>query len=351
MVGPVAIAQETPAPGPALTVQTNLVEVPALVRTKAGAIVFAMDADDFVLTDNGVPQKVTVDSESGSQPLALAIVVETGGAGSRHLREYTKLGPVLDALTQNVEHRVAVVAFDSKPELLLPFTQQTSQASYQLANLQPGDNDAAILDAVAFAIERLREQPTRFRRAILLLSETVDQSSSTSIADALRLIGATNTAVYSFGFSSTRDAAKHESSKFNRPNEPGPDHGCFSKEGADAEYSGHYGKQVLDCISDLAPPLRFGTMAYLAAHEGLRHNTAQSIAELTGGMFRSFSSWQDLDKSLNLLARDMPNYYVLSFQPTVLTPGPHALHLAMKDRPNLSVFYRTAYWLDVENAH
>jgi VWFA-related protein len=339
------------APAPSLTVQSNLVEVPALVRTKAGQVVFALGPEDFSLSDNGIPQKVTVDTESGAQPLALAIVVETGGAGARHLRDYTRLGPALENLTENVEHRVAVISFDSKPQSLLPFTQQTSKAAFQLANLQAGDNEAAILDAVAFAIGQLQEQPPRFRRAVLLLSETVDQSSTTSLGDALRLIGTTNAAVYSFGFSSARDAVRHESSKFNRPDEPGPAHGCFSRDGADAEYSGHYGKQVLDCISDLAPPLRIATMGFLVAHEGLRHNTAQSIAELTGGMFRSFSNWQDLEKGMNLLTRDLPNYYVLSFRPSVGTLGPHALRLGMKDRPNLSVFYRTGYWLDQENPH
>jgi hypothetical protein len=91
-------------------------------------------------------------------------------------------------------------------------------------------------------------------------------------------------------------------------------------------------------------------MAYLAAHEGLRHNTSQSIAELTGGMFRPFTNAQSLEKDLNILTRQMPNYYVLSFRPSVLSPGPHALHLEMRDRPNLSVFYRTGYWLDPEGS-
>lgn len=343
------VAQEAADQAPALTVQSNLVEVPVLVRTRKGAVVFALGPDDFRLTDNGVAQTVSVDSESGSEPLALAIVAETGGAGARHLRDYTQLGAELESLTQNLEHRVALITFDSQPHLAMPFTDQTAKAAFALANLEPGDNEAAILDAVAFAIGKLREQPPRFRRAILLLSETVDQSSSISLGDTLRLIGTTNTAVYSLGFSSARDAVKHENSKFNRPTEPGPAHGCFSRQGADPEYSGHYGKQVLDCISELAPPVRFGTMAYLAAHEGLRHNTSQSIAELTGGMFRQFENRNQLEAALNLLAKDLPNYYVLSFHPTELTPGPHELRLAMKDRPALSVFYRTGYWLDREN--
>src|ERR1019366_5583470 len=149
-------------------------------------------------------------------------------------------------------HRIAVVGFDSTPHLLRPFTSNTADASQELGKLQPGDERGAILDGVAFAVAQLRAQPTRYRRAILLLSETIDQGSTTTLSEALRLISDTNTTMYSFGFSSTGAAVSHEASKFNS-HEAGRAHGCFSREGADAEYDGHYSKQVLDCISQLAP--------------------------------------------------------------------------------------------------
>ncbi|MGC2164101.1 MAG: VWA domain-containing protein [Silvibacterium sp.] len=333
-----------------LTVRTNLVEVPALVTTKSGEVVFALTADDFVLTDNGAPQHLTLVQDTDSQPLALAIVVETGGAGARHLSDYRQLDPILDALIGNVEHRVAVISFDSTPHLLLPFTSTTAEASHQLDNLSAGDaksdQGAAILDAVAFAVRQLSTQPTRYRRAVLLISETIDQGSTTTLNDALRLISNTNTAMYSFGFSSTRSSVSHEASKFNRPDEPGPPHGCFSRQGADAEYKGHYSQQVLDCISDLAPPLRLATMAFLTARDSLRTNTAQSIAQLTGGEFFRFHDARTLQSDLIAASHDVPNYYVLSFHPTSPIPGLHALHLELKDRPGLHLQARTEYWID-----
>src|SRR6202000_163187 len=144
--------------------------------------------------------------------------------------------------------------------------------SRQLANLPQGNPGASILDAVAFAVEQLRAQPPRYRRAILLLSETLDQGSTTTLTDALRLISDTNTTMYAFAFSSTHSAVHHEAGKFNR-GEPGPAHGCFSKDGADAEYEGHYSKQVLDCISELAPPLRLAPMAFVVPPNSLRAHT------------------------------------------------------------------------------
>jgi len=344
----VCAQQSEPAPPP-LTVRSNLVMVPVLVTTKAGKVVFELTADDFVVTDNGLQQHFTLDPETGSQPLALAIVVETGGAGARHLDDYRELDSILDALIGNVEHHVAVVGFDSTPHLVMPFSSRTAEASQQLANLTEGDRGAAILDAVAFAVTQLRAQPASYRRAILLLSETIDQGSKTTLSEALRLISDTNTAMYSFGFSSTGAAVSHEASKFDNDT-PGPEHGCFSRDGADAEYEGHYNKQVLDCISQLAPPLRLATMTFLTARNALRNKTAESIAQLTGGEFFHFHFAKDLKASLIALSNDLPNYYLLSFRPSSLTQGLHALHVSAKDRPQLVLKARREYWIDDDSA-
>src|ERR1700723_2336382 len=202
-------------PGQAiLTVRSTLVQAPALVKTKGGQVMLKLTADDFFLTDNGVPQALTLDQGTDLEPLALAILVETGAAGAHHLVDYQQLDAILDALVGAVEHRVAVIGFDSKPHLLMPFEQGTAYASQQLANLREGDSGAAILDGVAFAVAQLRAQPIRFRRAILLLSETIDHGSTTTLSEALRLISDTNTTMYSFGFSSTGAAVSHEASKF-----------------------------------------------------------------------------------------------------------------------------------------
>jgi VWFA-related protein len=340
-------AQRSEKGEPSLTVRSTLVEVPVLLKAKGGEVVFGLTADDFLVTDNGVAQHVNLDQDTDSQPLAVAVVVETGGAGARHLADYRQLDSILDALIGNVEHRIAVIGFDSVPHLLLPFTSRTADASQQLAGLHEGDQGAAILDGIAFAIAQLRAQPTSYRRAILLLSETIDQGSKTTLDEALRLISDTNTAMYSFGFSSTRSAVSHEASKFGLGStEPGPAQGCFSRNGADAEYEGHYSKQVLDCISQLAPPLRLATMTFLTARNGLRTKTAESIAQLSGGEFFRFHDAKDLKAGLIAVSNDVPNYYVLSFRPTTPAPGLHALHVETKGRAQWVLTSRREYWID-----
>jgi VWFA-related protein len=336
--------QQPPDPQVKLTVRSNLVMVPVFVTGGDGNVVFGLNAEDFALTDNGAPQSITVEDDTDAQPLALAIVVETGGAGARHLDDYRALDSIMDAIIGNVEHNVAVIAFDSTPHLIQPFTPITDEASRKIANLFEGDGGAAILDAVAFAVDQLRKQPASYRRAILLLSETIDQGSETTLDDAVHLMSDTNTAIYSFAFSSTHSAVAHEASKFDSHN-PGPAHGCFSKKGADVEYEGHYSKQVLDCISQLAPPLRLATMAFIAARGSLKVKTAESIAELAGGEFFPFKNEKDLKTALIALSNNIPNYYALSFRPTTPTPGIHALQVRSARRP-YAIKARREYWID-----
>jgi hypothetical protein len=94
--------------------------------------VYTLTAKDFTLTDNGVEQKLTLEDEAGAQPLALLLVVETGGAGGRQLDSYRTLPTMLDGLIGGVPHKVGVVAFDSHPALVQKFTPHMDRVEVAL---------------------------------------------------------------------------------------------------------------------------------------------------------------------------------------------------------------------------
>ena len=354
---PARPAEPSPVqPGATLTVRSSLVLVPALVKTKGGELVFSLQADDFVLKDDGVPQQLRLEQDTDAQPLALVVLVQTGGLGESHLRDYRGLDAVLDAVIGDVQHKVAVVSFDSAAHLQQPFTSQSEQAAGALNQLEPGDPGAAILDAVRFAVDLLRKQPPRYRRAILMLSETRDTASQTSLDDALHAIEDTNTSIYSFGFSSTKAALKHEGGKLPNPfgttkysSTPYAAGGCMSREpNADPDAHGDRKLQALDCAEDLLPPLRLARMAFLAAKVGLKQNVPEAVARLTGGEYFPFKDSRSLARSLVVISNDVPNHYVLSFVPRSPHPGLHALELELKARPDLDLKARSAYWVDAE---
>ena len=340
---------------PPVSVRSNLVLVPVLVKTKADEVVFSLTADDFLLTDNGIPQPLQMEPDTDLQPLALVVVVQTGGLGASHLLDYRNLAPMLDAIIGAVPHRVAVIGFDSTPHLEQDFTRDTDAAAKTIATLHEGDSDAAILDALNFGIDLLSRQPAAYRRAMLLFSETRDSSSLTSLEAAIRKVDDTNTTIYSFGFSSTKAAVKHEASKLPRPGgtpyteQPYAPGGCMSR-GSDPDANGRRSVQALDCASDLLPPLRLARMAFLAAREGLNKNVPQSVAQMTGGEYFAFTNAATLSRHLISISNDVPNYYLLSFTPDSPRPGIHALELSVKGKPALQLRARESYWVDSETA-
>lgn len=338
---------------PTLTSRSNLVLVPVLVKTKSARVVLTLTAEDFMLTDNGVPQSVQIEEGALGQPLALAVIVQTGGQGAAHLRDYQNLGAVLDAVIGGVPHRVAVISFDSKPRIEQDFTADTDAAAEAIAALPDGDTGAAILDALDFGIRLLGAQPPSYRRAVVLFSETADNSSQTSLEDAVRAVEETNTAIYTFGFSTTQAAVKHETSKLPAPggtgysNEPYKPGGCMSKDpNADPDAHGNRAAQALDCAGDLLPPLRLARMAFLAAKDGLKRNVPKSVAELTGGEYFAFKDEKTLAQHLITISNDVPNYYFLSFRPQSPHPGFHALALKVNSKSAYEVNARKGYWIE-----
>jgi VWFA-related protein len=348
-----AQAQSTAATNkPALHTESAVVLVPALVRDASGKPVYMLKAGDFRVTDDGVEQQLTLDENTSGEPLALTVVVQTGGAGARKLAAYRGLAGALSALAGSMPHQVALVGFDSSPQVIVPFTPNVDAVAAALQDLEPGDGHAAILDALAYSVYLLRSAPAGYRRAILLFSETIDHDSKTRLQEALRSISDTNTAIYVAAFSSVKSYAGYQAAEIMNDTVPGPAHGCFAKDpNAEAdEVSSNRWMQTFDCLGLLAPPLRAAKLAVLSAAYGMQRKTAQTVADLTGGEFYRFEDQRGLARDLIALSNHLPNRYMLSFRPQAPHAGFHAVELRLKDYPTLKVSARSGYWVDEETA-
>ena len=196
-----------PAPQNTLYTTSRLVLVPTLVQNSANNVVYSLIASDFLLTDNGTPQKITLDDQI-NPPLSLVVLIQTGGAAVHQLRDYSGLETMLASLLGNPPNQVSIVNFDSKPEAASPFTSDIAQWTDAINHPDPGDSGAAIMDSLKFALDLLSHQPSTNRRAILLLSQPHDVGSKTTAKDILRITGETNTAIYTLTFSPTKTTLK-----------------------------------------------------------------------------------------------------------------------------------------------
>jgi VWFA-related protein len=291
---------------PTLRARTNLVLVPTLVETKNGEPVFNLTAKDFVVMDNGIEQKIRLDTETYAQPISIVVLVQVGRSAVREFYKYQGLPTMVEALAGNTDHRVAVVEFDSRPRMLQDFTSDPNAVQQGIYSIQPGDDGAAILDSVWYAVDMLKDEPPQNQRVIVLLSETRDKGSVTPMPEVIRQIGQSDVIVYSLAFSPGRE----DGLEFSAP--------------------GGSGAQLLPAIK----------MAIAA----LKKNTAAAIPHMTGGQYLRFNSGKQLDSQIAMLANQVHNRYMITFQPSDLTPGLHLLNVKLRQPLDVRVLARTSYW-------
>jgi VWFA-related protein len=369
---PLAALSFAQSPGPApqqppvITANSTVVLVPAMVTTRSGEPVFTLSASDFTLTDDGISQPLTLEENTGEEPIALVVAIQTGGPGARQLDKYRTLPLMIENIVGDVPRRIAVVTFDSVPKLALDFTSEADPLEGAIHSLSPGDSGAAILDTLGYAVDLLKDQPPKYRRAILLLSEAQDRGSRLKLEDALREISDTNTAIYSLGFPSIKSEAGRRSTEAFVNHTPGPRHGCMAKDTpsvtdsqpgdpdsttpGNSRTAGQVANQAYDCLGLLAPPLALAKMAVIAGLSGLQRNVPETVAELTGGEYFPFKDTKGLEHDLETLSNHVPNRYMLSFHPESPHGGLHAVNLRLKNYPNLDLAARNSYWVEGDRA-
>ena len=298
---------------------TTLVVVPTLVQTRGKELFFSLRADDFVVTDNGVPQKVTLE-EGSNRPLSLVVLVQTGGIARGQFENYVHLDSMIAGILGEAPNKVSIVNFDSQPEAASPFTSDVTEWSDAIDHPDQGNSGAAILGSIAFGLDLLKKEPQGNRRAILLISQEHDEGSKTKVKDIVRELGETNTAIYSMTFSAEKTAMKQafkDPAHLNKPLTVG-----------DGHYQAYFG---------LTLPLN------LAISE-MRKNLSAEVANLSGGESSGFTNRGELDGALGTMANHIRNSYILSFYPTSTEPGLHTIAVRLARHPELIVSARSNYW-------
>ncbi len=321
-------AQEPSAPMPAsagagqnpqspadatIRVNTNIVLVPTLVEKRSGEVVYGLGPKDFIVEDNGIPQKVQVDDDLDAQPVSLVVAVERGRAAALEFDKFARLGSLLELFLGQGHGEAALVVFDSKPVYLEGFTTNTDRITRHLRNLEPGDGGAAILDTVGYAVDLLATRPSDHRRILLLIGESRDHGSRmVSAKEVVARIGSSNTLVISLTYSPSKAQLLAD-----------------LRGSARGEPSGN--------TADLLAPLM---MAVAAVHK----NVARELATMSGGEYTTFTREKGLEERVSEVASHARNRYILSFRPTDLTPGLHRLSVGLTADYSAQVVARTNYW-------
>jgi VWFA-related protein len=166
-----------------LKVDVNLVTVDAIVRNRQGAAVTDLRAENFVVQDNGVEQKITHFSRD-VLPLAVALVIDRSPSIQAYLEDLRNAA--LSALRGLKPDDLAVLfAFAQCPSRLSGLTADRIQISERISAIEIG-SDTDIYAVVYEAARYLLAQAPESRRAVILISDNISNRFRLDENDALR---------------------------------------------------------------------------------------------------------------------------------------------------------------------
>jgi VWFA-related protein len=325
LAGAVTVAQQLPpleppqplpsihADTPTLRVTATEVLVPTLVEKPGGGVIYGLKPQDFVLEDNGIPQKIRVQEEMDTAPVALVVAAELGGMSVLEFDKLAKLGPLLDLFLSDGKGQAALVGFDAKPHLICDFTHSSERVTQALRHLEPRDGGDAILDTVSYAVDLLQSQPKEYRRVLLLISEKRDHGSKhTKITELIRKIGQSDVLVLSVSFSPARAELAH-----------------------DIKDSGD--QRTTNMIS-----------ALFMVVQAFKKNVSKEIAHMSGGEYTTFTNDKRFEQRVVDSARHTRNRYLITFSPSNPTPGLHTLRVRTAQDYGARIVARANYWMEQE---
>jgi len=298
---------------PTIRVTSQEVLVPTLVEKPHGGIVYGLKPDDFVLEDNGVPQKIRVQEEMDTAPVALVVAIEQGGVSALEFDKVAKLGPLLDMFLSDGRSQAALVGFDSQPHLIRDYSHSSEEMNRALKRMEPGDGGDAILDTVSYAVDLLEDQPKEYRRVLLMITEERDHGSKhTKPAQLIEKIGRSDVLVLSVSFSPAKAELLHD-----------------MKDNGD--------NRTMNMMSPL-----------IMLIQAFKKNVSKEVAQMSGGEYTTFTGDKGFEERVLQAAKDTRNRYLLSFSPSNPSLGLHTIKVRTVQDYGARIVARANYWLEAE---
>lgn len=210
----------------------NVVNIYATVRDKQLKIVNSLAADDFVLTEDGRPQTIKYFSQEADLPLTIGLLIDTSLSQRNVLGEEKDASySFLDQVLRPEKDQTFIIHFDHETELLQDLTssrkdlrraldavhladgpqmrqrgQNSPGGGYPGGGYPSGSNGAGrqagttLYDAIFLASDEIMSKQ-KGRKALILLTDGVDEGSKESLYDCIKAAQRADTLVYSILFS------------------------------------------------------------------------------------------------------------------------------------------------------
>jgi VWFA-related protein len=294
----------SPAATTTLRVTTRYVMLDALVENKkTGALAGGLDAKDFRLSEDGVPQRIT-DFSHDQLPLSVVLLFDLTDTVRPVLKPLAAgAAEILGHL--KAQDQVAVMVFSSHTEVLQPFT-----------------GDRALAAAAIEKASAMKSEDGTFIHEDMY--EAVDEALQSPVADSRRVLVWLTDGTSNFENSLTQKTIGKGAPEHLHSNEEATEH---------LERSGVVAGALIDrspATDALVTASYVNPLSFLV---GARVGDIDKYAELTGGPVLK-SGKQEIPIKLAAMLDELRGRYTLGYKPSVAKPDGSFCKVELKLAPN-----------------
>lgn len=275
------------APQVAISVQSNVVNLDAVVTDSNGDIITGLKKQNFRVLDDNQPQQISNFSPSDA-PITICVLMEFSGRMGGYFG-YRGRNWAYNFLSHMApKDWVAFKTFDLRTNVLVDFTQDKAQVGQAIAGLMwPDFREAILFDAVLETLDQLRD--VKGKKSILIIASGYDTFSKHTLDQTFKHLKETEVTIFCIGMGELLDALGRDERSMTGP--------------------------------------EFAQVNYLQAK-----NQLNAFADMTGGYawFPRFEG--EMDDIFNSVAGFLRNQYTIGFTPSAGVDGKyHKLKVEIVD--------------------
>jgi VWFA-related protein len=177
--------------GSVVRVSTSLITVPAVVMDRNGRYIANLRKEDFHIYEDGVEQNVAYFA-SVERPFTVALMLDVSGSTQSQLSQIREAANTFVSRLR-ANDRMMAITFDGQIHVL---TEAEDVSTIRRSKLHiPAVTDGTVLyDAVDFALKRMAQIPGR--KAIVLMTDGVDQNSAATFKKTMDGIAEQDVLIY-----------------------------------------------------------------------------------------------------------------------------------------------------------
>ena len=180
---------------PDIRVDSTVVLINVTVTDPLNRFVTGLEKEHFRVFEDKSEQKIT-HFASEDAPLSVGLIFDTSGSMGNKLQK-SRLAANQFFKTANPEDEFFLVEFNSRPELVVPFTHNTEEIQNKLTFTQ-AKGRTALLDGVYLGLNHMKKAQNT-RKAILIISDGGDNSSRYTESEIKNLVREADVQIYAIG--------------------------------------------------------------------------------------------------------------------------------------------------------